>query len=127
MDDTNQKGPDAANIEALKNQSKHSSEILSQTGGNGNSLGRRLLKLRTHPGREIPVVDCTVRVGAGWEGTDILEFWCVHCQRRHTHGDHSAWLNPPGAILGHRSAHCVNKQSPHRTTGYFLRVAEVRP
>jgi hypothetical protein len=45
-----------------------------------------------------------------------LIVWCVYCRREHWHGTEA----------GHRIAHCTDKASPYRLTGYLLRVAPQR-
>ena len=39
-------------------------------------------------------------------------FWCPFCNTFHTHG---------ASALGHRVAHCTNKNSPYYEKGYFLK------
>ena len=39
-------------------------------------------------------------------------FWCSFCNKFHYHGS---------AELGHRTAHCINQNSPYHKTGYILK------
>lgn len=57
--------------------------------------------------KEIPVVKVFKT-----ESEKQYAFWCPYCKRYHYHGS---------ASLGHRTAHCTNKNSPFRETGYILK------
>jgi len=46
--------------------------------------------------------------GRGWN------VWCCWCRRIHSHAPES----------GHRAAHCIEPESPYRTTGYVLELLE---
>ena len=51
-----------------------------------------------------------------------LVIFCDHCRRWHRHGA----VGPEfGRGDGHRTAHCIDKRSPYKHTGYVLR--EVGP
>jgi hypothetical protein len=94
-----------------------SSQSVAADSIEGNKSSRRLLKLRTPPRPPIPCIE----VLPSAHGT--VSFWCIHCQRRHTHGDPLAWLKQPGESVGHRCAHCDDPQSPYRQRGYELIVS----
>ncbi len=46
-----------------------------------------------------------------------LIVWCDHCRQEHQHGLEGG---------PHRIAHCADRDSPYRLTGYLLRVAPKR-
>jgi len=47
-----------------------------------------------------------------------LHVWCVYCRREHQHGI--------GGGSGHRVAHCADRDSPYRRSGYVLYVVPQR-
>lgn len=57
--------------------------------------------------KEIPVVKVFKT-----ENQKQYIFWCPYCNCFHSHG---------AIALGHRTAHCTNKNSPFRETGYILK------
>jgi hypothetical protein len=61
--------------------------------------------------KQIPVVLCEP---VGNPGRINWRFWCEFCKTNHSHG----------AMPGHRSAHCHDKASPFKESGYIL---ELRP
>ncbi|MGN1299340.1 MAG: hypothetical protein ACI4UE_05105 [Candidatus Scatovivens sp.] len=57
--------------------------------------------------KEIPVVKVFKT-----ENENQCSFWCPYCKKYHYHGI---------PLEGHRTAHCTNKNSPFRETGYILK------
>lgn len=49
---------------------------------------------------------------------DLLYVWCSFCRREHIHGASPRESHPRDH--GHRVAHCVEKNSPYKSTGYFI-------
>jgi hypothetical protein len=45
-----------------------------------------------------------------------VKVWCEHCNTWHYHGRKGG--------SGHRSAHCTNRNSPYKITGYEIRWEE---
>jgi hypothetical protein len=46
-----------------------------------------------------------------------IRVWCPVCKRYHLHGI-------PGGLQEseHRVAHCIDRKSPYRETGYYLKL-----
>jgi hypothetical protein len=55
------------------------------------------------------------------DGLTGLRVWCQFCDRWHLHGD------PGDGGYGHRAAHCHDRDSPYRRTGYVLVPPPSRP
>ena len=63
-----------------------------------------------------PVFICTSVDNGDPDGND-WKFWCPFCVRYHHHSGEAR-----DGEIGHRAAHCFNRNSPLLHTGYILRT-----